>query len=64
MIETLICLLIAIVLAAAFLAIVRAVLALPPMAGIAPYGGVFYAVAVLIVLLLVIKFCLPQYMPH
>jgi hypothetical protein len=64
MIDTLICLLVAIVVGAGVLGVVRAVLALPPMAGIKPYGGLFYAIAVLLIILLVVKFCLPQYMPR
>jgi hypothetical protein len=58
MIDLLICLLVAIVIAAAVLAVVRAILALPPLSGVAPYGGVFYAIVVLILILLVVRFCI------
>jgi hypothetical protein len=57
MIGLLICLLLAIVVAAAVMGVVRAVLALPPMNALAPYGGLFYAVVVLLVVLLVIEYC-------
>ncbi len=57
MIGLIICLIIALVVAAAVLGVLRAVLALPPMAGFAPYGGVIYALVVLLVVLLVIQYC-------
>ena len=52
-----ICLLLALVVAAAVMGVVRAVLALPAWTGFAPYGGVIYALAVLLVVLAVIQFC-------
>lgn len=52
-----ICLIIALVVAGAFMAVVRAVLALPGWAGFAPYGGVIYALIVLLVVLAVIDYC-------
>ena len=52
-----ICLIVALLVAAAVLGVVRAVLALPPMATLAPYGGVIYALILLLVVLAVIDFC-------
>jgi hypothetical protein len=52
-----VCLIIALVVAAAVLGVVRAVLALPPMANLAPYGGVIYALILLLIVLAVIDFC-------
>ena len=61
-----VCLIIALVVAAAVLGVVRAVLALPPMANIAPYGGVIYALILLLIVLashsifaLIILCCVP-----
>lgn len=52
-----ICLIIALVIAAAVLGVVRAVLALPGWAGFAPYGGVIYALIVLLIVLAIINQC-------
>lgn len=62
--KVLICLLIAIVIAAAFMALVRAILALPPFIDLAPYGGVIYALIVLIVVIAVINYCYPGHLPR
>jgi hypothetical protein len=61
MISLLICLIIALIVAAAVMGVVRAVLALPTFAGFAPYGGVIYALIVLLVVLLVIQYCFPEF---
>jgi hypothetical protein len=52
-----ICLIIALIIAGAVMGVVRAVLALPDWAGFAPYGGVIYALIVLLVVLAVISYC-------
>lgn len=57
MINLVICLVVALIIAAAVLGVVRAVLALPPMANFAPYGGVIYALILLLVVLIVIGYC-------
>jgi hypothetical protein len=57
MIGLIICLIIALVVAAAVMGVVRALLALPAWAGFAPYGGVIYALIVLLVVLAVISYC-------
>ncbi len=58
MIDLLICLIVALLVAAAVLAVVRALLALPPLAGFAPYGGVIYALVVLLIVLIIVEYCL------
>ncbi len=57
MISLVICLVVALIIAAAVLGVVRAVLALPPMANMAPYGGVIYALILLLMVLIVIGYC-------
>lgn len=57
MIGLVICLIVALVIAGAMMGVVRAVLALPGSAGFAPYGGVIYALIVLLVVLIVINYC-------
>jgi hypothetical protein len=44
--------------------VVRAILALPAWAGFAPYGGVIYALIVLLVVLVVIQFCFGANLGH
>ena len=60
MISIVICLIIAIIVAAAFMGVVRAVLQLPAWGGLAPYGGVIYALIVLLVVLVVIQYLFPR----
>jgi hypothetical protein len=57
MIDMLICLLIAIVVAALVLGVVRALLALEPLASIKPYGTLLYAIVLLLIGLIVIQYC-------
>jgi hypothetical protein len=57
MIPLVVCLIIAIIVAAALLGVVRAVLALPGSATFAPYGNVIYALIVLLVVLVVVQYC-------
>ena len=57
MIDLVICLIIALIVAAAVLGVVRALLALEPFTTVAPYGGVIYALIVLLIILLVINYC-------
>lgn len=57
MVGLVVCLVIAIIVAAAALGVVKALLALPPMASLAPYNGVIYALIVLLVILLIIQYC-------
>jgi hypothetical protein len=57
MIGLVICLIIALVIGGAVMGVVRAVLALPGWAGFAPYGGVIYALIVLLCVLMVISYC-------
>lgn len=57
MIDLVICLIIALVVAAAVLGVVRALFALPPLANLAPYSGVIYALVLLLAVLLVIQYC-------
>jgi hypothetical protein len=59
-----ICLVIALIVAAAVLGVVRAVLALPPMANLAPYGGVIYALILLLMVLAVVGYCFDVPMFH
>lgn len=56
-----ICLIVALLVSAAVLGVARAVLSLPPLANLAPYGSVVYALIVLLVVLAVISFCFPGY---
>lgn len=59
MIELLICIIIAVIVAACVLGVVKAILALPPFVSLAPYGGVLYALVVLLVVLVAISYCYP-----
>jgi hypothetical protein len=58
MIDVVVCLIIALLVAAALLGVVNAVLSLPPFSGFAPYSRVIYALIVLLIVLLVIQYCL------
>ncbi len=57
MIDLLICLIIALLIAGAVLAVIRALLSVPQFSGFAPYGNVIYALAVLLVVLCVVEYC-------
>jgi len=57
MISLLICLIIALIVAAAVLMVVRALLALPGFAAFTPFGNVIYALVVLLIVLIVISYC-------
>jgi hypothetical protein len=57
MIGLVICLIVALVIGGAVMGVVRAVLAMPGSSAIAPYGGVIYALIVLLMVLLVISYC-------
>lgn len=55
MISLLIWIVVAIVICAAVLGVVRALLATPLFAGLAPYGGLIYALVVLILVLICVQ---------
>ncbi len=57
LISLVICLIIALLITAAVLGVLRAVLALPPLSGLAPYGGVIYALVVLLAILIIVSYC-------
>lgn len=57
MIDLVICLIVALLVAAAVLGVVRALLVLPQMSTLAPYGGVIYALIVLLVVLVIVRYC-------
>jgi len=57
MIDLIICLIIALIIAGAIMGVVRAILALPGWNSFAPYGGVIYALIVLLAVLVVINYC-------
>ena len=63
MVDLIICLIIALLIAAAVLGVVRTLLALPGFAGFAPYGAVIYALVVLLIVLLVVSYCFGGF-PH
>lgn len=56
-IDLIICLIIALIIAGAVLAVVRELVRLEGWAWLRPYGGVIYALIVLLVVLVVIQFC-------
>lgn len=57
MINILLCLVVALVIAAAVLGVVRAALALEPLASVRPFGGLLYALIVLLIVLVVVQYC-------
>jgi hypothetical protein len=51
------CLIVALIVAGAVMGVVRAVLALESWSWFAPYGGVIYALIVLLIVLAIINYC-------
>lgn len=65
MIDLLICLIIALLIAGAVLGVLHALLAIEPFkTSYAPFAQLIYALAVLLALLLVLGACLGGYIPH
>lgn len=62
MIELLICLIVAILVASAVLGLVSALLQLPSLGHVQAYGNVLYALIVVILVLILIGYCFPGHL--